>query len=398
MEQTSVSADYRDNEWVRTQREKTKAYRILNYPEMGMAEDEDLGTAMCYILLYPAGSVTGTLADITTFAQAFVDDECPLFAKQETLALMLSASDCYGDSDIPKNCHGMWVTEYAVTTMGHGGNVNAGSANLVFDKESKTGVVVLANQQNEAVFSYGIPELIFGSFTNNPIYTNAAITERTDISGDYVESRGYFDGLTKISACLSYLPLAQGEHADSYTQGGIPALTRISDKLYMIEGSSDFLYETTTSDGRIILEYSSVAYVQSHTVANEFTAVLLFAVIAVVTLVLLIIKGIRTLVKKYKAVPAGRAILAGQLARLAVGIVLVLLIDAMVSRAVLVVMCIAAGVSAIVCLASAVFTAKALFTEKEMKKLARVRYAVSVLCNLFATGFVVYFELFNFWT
>ncbi len=398
MEQTSVSADYRDNEWVRTQREKAKAYRILNYPEMGMVEDEDLGTAMSYILLYPAGSVTGTLADITKFAQAFVDDECPLFAKQETLALMLSASDCYGDSDIPKNCHGMWVTEYAVTTMGHGGNTNAGSANLVFDKESKTGVVVLTNQQSEAVFNYRIPELIFGSFENNPLYTNATITEHTDISGDYVVSRGFFDGVTKISACLSYLPLAQGENADSYTQGGIPALTRISDKLYMIEGSNDFLYETTTSDGRIILEYSSMAYIQSNTVANEFTAVIIFAVLVVITLLLLIIKGIKKLVKKYKAVPAGRAILAGQLARLAVGIVLVLLLVAMVPKAVLVIMCIAAGVSAIVCLVSAVFTAKALFTEKKMKKFARVRYVFSVLCNLFTAGFVVYFELFNFWT
>ncbi len=398
MEQTSVSADYRDNEWVRNQREKMKAYLIMNYSEIGMVMDENLGTAMSYILLYPAGSVIGTLADMTKFAQAFVSDDCPLFEKQETLDLMLSVSDFYGDSDIPKNCHGLWVTEYAVSTMGHGGNTNAGSANLVFDTESKTGVVVLTNQQSEAILNYGIPELIFGSFENNPIYTNAKITERTDIIGDYVESRGFFDGVTKISSCLGYLPLAQGENQDSYTQGGIPALTRISDNLYLIEGSTDFLYQTETSDGKIILEYSSMAYVQSDTVANEFIAVVIFAVIAVVTLVLLIVKGIKKLAKKYRAAPAGKAILAGQLARLAVGIVLVLLITAMVPKAVLVIMCIAAGVSAIVCLVSAVFTAKALFTEKEMKKFARVRYAVSVLCNLFTAGFVVYFKLFNFWT
>ena len=398
MEQTSVSADYRDNEWVREQREKEKAYTIMNYPEMGLVMDEDLGTAMSYISLYPVGSVTGTLADITKFAQAFVSDDCPLFEKQETLDLMLSASDFYGDSDIQKNCYGLWVTEYAVSTMGHGGNTNVGSANLVFDKESKTGVVVLTNQQSEAILNYGIPELIFGSFENNPIYTNAKITERTDISGDYVESRGFFDGVTKISSCLGYLPLAQGENQDSYTQGGIPALTRISDNLYMIEGSTDFLYQTETSDGKIMLEYSSMAYIQSDTVATEFIAVIIFAVIVVITLVLLIIKGIKKLAKKYRAIPAGKAILAGQLARLAVGIVLVLLIAAMVPKAVLVIMCIAAGVSAIVCLVSAVFTAKALFAEKEMKKFARVRYAVSVLCNLFTAGFVVYFELFNFWT
>ena len=98
----------------------------------------------------------------------------------------------------------------------------------------------------------------------------------------------------------------------------------------------------------------------------------------------------------YGNVPAGKAILAGQLARFAVGIVLVMLLAAMVSKAVLVIMCIAAGASAIVCLVSAVFTAKALFTEKGMKKFVRVRYTLSVVCNLFAAGFVVYFELFNF--
>lgn len=398
MEQTAVSADYRDNEWVRTQREKMKAYIIMNYPESGLITDEDLGTAMSYILLYPSGSVTGTLADMTKFAQAFISDDCPLFEKQGTLELMLSASDFYGDSDISKNCHGLWVTEYAVSTMGHGGNTNAGSANLVFDKESKTGVVVLTNQQSEAILNYGIPELIFGSFENNPIYTNAKITERTDISGDYVLSRGFFDGVTKISSCLGYLPLAQGENQDSYTQGGIPALTRISDNFYLIEGSTDFLYQTETSDGKIILEYSSMAYINSDTVATEFIAVIIFALISVVTLVLLILKGIKKLAKKYRAVPAGKWVLTGQLARLAVGIVLVLLIAAIVSKAVLVIMCIAAGASAIVCLVSTVFTTKALFTEKEMKKFARVRYAVSVLCNLFAAGFVVYFELFNFRT
>lgn len=397
MEQTSVSADYRDNKWVREQRENMKAYIIMNYPEAGIIMDENLGTAMSYILLYPSGSVTGTLSDITKFAQAFVNDDCPLFEKQETLDLMLSASDFYGDSDIQKNCHGFWVTEYAVSAMGHGGNTNAGSANLVFDKESKIGVVVVTNQQGEGLCCYEIPKKVFGSFENNPIYTNAKIIERTDISGDYVLSRDFFDGVTKISSCLGYLPLAQGENSDSYTQGGIPALTRISDNLYMIDGSTDFLYQTATSDGKIILEYSSMAYIKSNTVATEFIAVVIFAIILVLTLVLLIVKGIKKLAKKYRTIPAGKEILAGQLARLTVGIVLVLLIAATVPKAVLVIMCIAAGAGAIVCLVSSVFTAKALFTEKGMKKFACARYALSVLCNLFTVGFVLYFQLFNFW-
>ena len=383
---------------MREQREKTKAYLIMNYPEMGMVMDEDLGTAMSFILLYPAGSVTGTLADITKFAQAFVDDECPLFEKQETLDLMLSVSDFYGDSDIPKNCHGLWVTEFAVRTMGHGGNTNAGSANLVFDKESKTGVVVLTNQQSEGTFCFGIPEIVFGKFENNSLCTESVINERNDISGNYISSRGLFSGMVKIASCLGYLPLSQGEDTDTYLQDGIPALTRISDDLYLINDSGDFLYQTETSDGKIMLEYSSIAFIQSDAVKNEFTAVIIFAVIAVLTLVLLIIKGIKKLIKKYKSVPAGKAILAGQLARLAVVIVLVMLLAAMVPTAVYVIMGITAGAGAIICLISAVFTAKALFTEKQMKKSARVRYILSVLCNLFTAGFVVFFQLFNFWS
>ena len=77
---------------------------------------------------------------------------------------------------------------------------------------------------------------------------------------------------------------------------------------------------------------------------------------------------------------------------------LILLISALVSEAVLVIMCIAAGAGAIICIVSAVFTVKTLFTEKEVKMLACVRYVLSVLCNLFAAGFAVYFELFNFLT
>ncbi len=398
MEQTSVSADYRDNEWVREQREKAKAYIIMNYPEMGVVTDEDLGTAMSYILLYPAGSVTGTLKDITTFAQAFVSDDCPLFENQETLELMLSASDFYGDSDIPKSCHGLWPTEYAVTTMGHGANTNSGSANLVFDKESKTGVVVLTNQQSESVFCYGIPEIIFGTIKDNPIYTNAEITERNDISGNYIMSRSLFEGIAKILPCLNYLPLELSENPDEFVVAGEPAMTRIGDNLYFLPDSNGFLYASETSDGTILLETQTMDYIKNDYVGYEFTVVIFFALIVVVTIVLLIIKGIRKLVKKYKSIPAGKEILAGQLARLAAGVVLILILALSVTQAVLVLLCIIAGVSAIVCFISAVFTAKALFKVKKMKKFARVRYVVSVLCNLFTAGFVVYFQLFNFWT
>ncbi|MBQ8011778.1 MAG: serine hydrolase [Oscillospiraceae bacterium] len=395
MEQTAVSADYRDNAWVREQREKTKSYIIMNYPEMGMVTDESLGTAMSYILLYPAGSVTGTLADLTTFAQAFVDEDCPLFAKQETLDLMLSASDFYGESDIPKNCHGLWCTEYAVSTMGHGGNTNAGSANLVFDKESKTGVVVLANQQSEGTFCYGIPELVFGTFQDNPIYRNGEITEQNDISGNYVMSRGLFEGAAKISACLDYLPLAQGETPDSYTQAGIPALTRFSDHLYLIEGSNDFLYETATPDGKTVLEYSSMAYVQDDAVEGEFTAVMVFAAISVINLIILIAELIILLVKKQKMQRHNYVILTGQLAKLVIAAALIILLSCMVSPAVYTVLCISMGLCAVICLISGVLNGGMMF--RKLKPSQHAWRGIYTLCCFFVSGFVVYFELFNFW-
>lgn len=394
MEQTAVGADYRDNEWVRKQREKAKSYLISYRDEMPI--DEDLGTAMMYVLIYPAGSVTGTLKDITTFAQAFVSDDCPLFEKQETLDLMLSTSDFYGDSDIPKNCHGLWVTEYGVSTMGHSGNTFAGSANLVFDKESKMGVVVLTNQQRESTFCYDIPTIVFGTIMDNPRYADLKITKRNDISGNYILSRGFLEGITKICACFNYLQLAQGENGDIYTVDEVPTVARVSDNLYMIEGSREFLYETTTSDGKIMLEGSSASYVQDNAVAIEFIMFIIFTGIVAITLILLILKFIQKLIKKYKPIPAGRAILAGKFAKIAIGMVVaaVLLLE-FIESGLLMLFCIISGISAVVCLVSSVFSVKAFITEKELSKLSRVKYVGFALCNLFTVLFVLYFQLFS---
>ena len=400
MEHTAVAADYRDNEWVRAQREKEKSYLILDKETIGVDIDMDQGTNINYIQLYPAGSITGTLADITKFAQAFVDDECPLFEKQETLDFMLSASDFYSDSDIPKNCHGLLPMEYGVTIIGHGGNTMAGSANLAFDKETKTGVVVLTNQYSESMFCYGIPTLIFGSTANNPICKDGKITTRNDISGNYVTSRGYFDGVGRISLVnyIQQMAVEATDNHDEFTSGGEPFMTRVSDDIYFT-ATEDMFYETITADGKIILEGYASDYIKSDTAVAELTALIIFAVIAVITLVLLIIKGIRKLRKRYKSIPAGKAILAGQLSRFALAIVAVLILTVVnvLPKAIIAIICIAAGASAVVCAVSAVFTAKALITEKEMTKFTRVRYALSVLFNLFVTGFVLYFELFNFW-
>lgn len=175
-------------------------------------------------------------------------------------------------------------------------------------------------------------------------------------------------------------------------------MTRVSDGIYFT-ATEDMFYETITADGTIILEDYASDHIKSDTAVAELIALMIFAVIAVITLVLLIIKSIRKLRKRYKSIPAGKAILAGQLSRLVLAIVVVLILTVLnvLPKAIIAIICIIAGASAVACAISAVFTAKVLITEKEMTKFTRVRYALSVLCNLFATGFVLYFELFNFW-
>lgn len=397
MKHTSISSNYKDTPWVREQREKEKSYLISTQGENKI--DESLGTAMFFILLYPAGSATGTLADITTFAQSFVSDNCVLFKNKKTLDLLLSASDFYGDSDIPKICHGLFVTEYAIRTLGHGGNTMAGSANLVFDRDSKTGVVVLTNQQIETTFCNGIPEIIFGVFKDNPIYTNRKITKQPDISGNYAVSRGVFEGNSKIFPCFNYLSLKASDNPNLYTYDDNPILTRISDNIYCFSDYSSFLYSTTNSNGKVLLESSSTTYIKNDLLIYEFISVIVLAVIVGITLIALIVKAIKKLAKKYKPEPAGKAILVGQLSKVIVAILVAvyLLCTVELAPTVITIICIAIGLFSLLCLVSAIFTLKALIIESEIKVLTRVRYIISILCNVYTLGFVIYFQLFNFW-
>ena len=408
MEQTAVSAGYGDNEWVRQQRKKEKSYLIVGNRQMGLVTDENLGSAIRYIQIYPAGSVTGTLEDMTKFAQAFVDEECPLFENQETLEFMLSASDFYGDSDIPKNCHGLWCTEYAVRTMGHAGNTTGGSANLVFDRESKVGVVVMTNQQYETLFCYDIPKLVFGGIDENPLYKNATITTTQDVSGDYVMSRGIFEGGGKGYPCLTYMPVRASEEKGVFTQLDEPMLIQFGDNLYRLAGSNDFVYATTTSDGELVLEYSMMTLLRDEAVEGESSAVTIFAGIVVAGLILLLVMGIRKVFRLGEKIPAAKWIVVGVIAILLAGILFFApALDTMsmeqlpsieLIQVLNVVLCSGIMVCMVGCLVSAGVAAKTAIMEKGLKLSVRLMYVVYTLCLLYVIGFAVYFRLFQFWT
>ena len=401
MEETSVRADYRDNEWVRASREKEKSYLMAGNKQEGLITEEDLGTGIRYIQIYPAGAVISTLSDMTRFAQAFVNEDCPLFKSRETLEFMLSASDFYGDSKIPKNCHGLWCAEYAVSAMGHAGNTTGGSANLVFDKESKIGVVVMTNQQAESLFCYGIPEMIFGRIDENPIYENAVITSKKDVSGDYVMSRGYFEGALKIHPGLSYAPIRASEEKGVFTLLDEPAMIQFGDNLYRMTGSNDIVYATTTPEGKNVLECSTMTMLLDEKVAAESSAVTVFAGIVVAGVILLLVMCAGKVLNIGEKMPAAKWILTGVIAVLLIGLpVFAIKIDATMSLVLVQRLRAIFGCSTIlclmVCLLSAGAALKVVVKEKGMKATKRLKYLLYALCHLYVIGFVMYFRLFYF--
>ena len=198
MEHTCIDPKMKDNAWVAEKRHELKCYGRYEDPKY----NEDYGECLYGIQLFPAGAATSTLEDFSTFAQAFVVEDCPLFENDSTREEMFTATSYYGDSDIIKNAHGLWTSEYKVQTLGHGGNTNGCSCNLVFDPESSLGVVVMANECGESAFNYGIPNLIFGDVTEREIFQNTAVAEDANVSGTYFTKRSISSGSAKA---MSYM-------------------------------------------------------------------------------------------------------------------------------------------------------------------------------------------------
>lgn len=111
-------------------------------------EYEDYGKCRRYILLYPAGSATGTMSDLVRFAKAFLQDgsECPLFTQADTLSVIFSPTLTFSGTDTPRICHGLFSQRYGVTLIGHAGNTTVFSVNLVLDTDGGTGIVVTKNE------------------------------------------------------------------------------------------------------------------------------------------------------------------------------------------------------------------------------------------------------------
>ena len=289
MEHTCIDPKMADNAWVAEKRHALKCYGRYQDPK----NNEDYGECLYGIQLFPAGAATGTLEDFSKFGQAFVKEDCPLFENDSTREEMFTATSYYGDSDIIKNAHGLWTSEYKVQTLGHGGNTGGCSSNLVFDPESGVGVVVMANEPGETVFNYGIPNLIFGDLTEREGIQNTDIADTEDISGNYYAKRSITAGAAKImSAMGSLMPWSKNSNG-TYSlklcgiQMGEEELCKIAEHQYVMKnnGMNMFMYYNNDK-----LEMMSTDYVKNPSGAADTVIAFGFILFGIGCLITVLIK------------------------------------------------------------------------------------------------------------
>ena len=136
-----------------------------------------------------------------TYAQALVNEDAPLFQNPETQELLFTGTDFYGDSDIPMCAHGFWCEEHAVRTYGHDGATTSGQANMVFDLDSKIGLVVMVNEPNGNWYINYASDMAFGELSPEKYVSGTA--EKTKLNGYYLNGSLDLPGNAEICS-LSY--------------------------------------------------------------------------------------------------------------------------------------------------------------------------------------------------
>ena len=207
MEHSSIEQLHKDNEWAAGKRHELKCYGRYAQTEY----NEDYGECLYAVQLFPAGACMSTLGDLSKFGQAFVAEDCPLFENAATRDEMFRATSYYGDTDVAKNCHGLWTEQHKVQTLGHGGNTGGCTAGLEFDPISGLGVAVLTNEPGETAFCSGIPVMLYGHMTGRE-GCGSFVGADEDISGVYYTKRSVVDGAASASQYMAQIfPLSKND-------------------------------------------------------------------------------------------------------------------------------------------------------------------------------------------
>lgn len=408
MEHTSAGPDFTDNPWVREQRLKMNCYEISthnSYQENadGTTEEEMIeefkskGTCLFNDQLYPCGSITGTLGDLATYAQALVNDDHPLFKNAETQEKLFSGSSFYGNTDIPSFSYGFDVKEYNYTrTFGHTGATFGCVANMEFDPVSKFGVVGLSNCGDD--FPNYLCQFVFGRLkAKKYIGENYEKFDLTPYSGYYSDTRTHAAGLGKF---ILYM--------DAFSIDSINA-AKVADGVFLEYHSEEYYDDTIYSivehsDGRRGIVNSCSEYLEIKHYVPKLCLLAGFMLCGVASLFILLAK--RKLNKARKASPLSFAhiITAGQFAKiisLAAMISIVIFrineenTDGLTKTQGMII-----GITQIICMvicAAALLAAAYSFITKKKLPYGRIRSLSCFTGNLITVSAMIFFEMYNFW-
>ena len=403
MAHTSIDMHAADNEWVKEQREKINCYERYRDSK----DNKDLGECRTWVQLFPAGAAMGTVDDLAAFAQGFVADDCPFFEKNETRDIMVSPSSYYGDSDIAKNCHGMWTSDFKVQTMGHGGNTMGMTANLQFDPESGLGIVVLANEPGETMFCTGLCEMLFGDIMESDMVASAPATDHPDASGAYYMARTLdrgFGSATKYSGGFFLAKATDDPDVFDMPMAGGMQLVHIGDKMWLQKspnGTSIFCYETTDADGNLALEMETTDFMKLNVFGTAASyGFILFGAGCILTLLIkLAAIAIRRIRGRSRIITtADRQITLQQIIQGVSGIIFFLLIMALGTPGYgfAVFSCIMACLLGVVSLVNAGLLIRNTICDHEiMKKTAAKQYIWAGLAVMYCV-IIIWFQLYDF--
>ena len=386
MEHTSINPTHSDNDFVYQQRKLSRSYKT------GF-QTIDLGNRLHYISAYPAGAAAGTLSDLITYAQAFVNDDAPLFENPETQKFMFEGTSFYGESDIPICCHGFWCDEYTVRTYGHNGATNAGQANMMFDLDSKTGLVVLVNEPNGNIFMEDPQYMVFGELT--PEKYNFGKNEKISLSGYYLPSRAVYSGMMKFMPYLMAVPAdVIGENINDT---GSNVLQAIHDGHFQ-KYDTAMILGNKTSDGTA-LQISSEEYIKDKFYVLKLFLLVLYFIIAIVSIYMIRIRHKLKKFGKWQKYSGSATVFSGQAAQISSVIIFLVSftffsdysgipISAERITGILQIICMAVMIISAVCAVVSMMSKK--------KKLPSPYYIISAAGSIISVITIIYFEMYRF--
>lgn len=405
MEHSSIDPQQKDNEWVAEKRHELKCYLRFADPK----DNQDFGKCWYAVQLFPAGACMSTLEDLSRFGQAFVAEDCPLFENNSTRDEMVKATSYFGDTDVAKNCHGLWTQQRKVQTLGHGGNTGGCTANLEFDPESGVGVAILANEAGETAFCSGIPVLLYGHLNDREEYKNDN-GNGEDISGVYYSKRSICMGAAMgMQYTGSVMPLSRNDDGTySMKMFGITFNDMVK---FIPVGEHQYIYDSNGEEMFVyikdgVYEMPYMDYVRSSTGALPTLGTFGFIVFGMLCLMVLLIKLIVFIVKKIRKsdkeyTKTDKMILIQQMIFAVSGIPYAMFLFVMFgtpAKALVTVSCILAAALGMISLAnSAMLCCNTIKTNEPVSTGKRIKqFLWAALCAAYF-GFIIEMQLYCFW-